>query len=83
MLFIRYVLSCWDFRKVYFEGPEFNTVTFASAIGKSLDLEGVLKQHDYYDGRYWDVHILALYRDRFPDELLRQSLSIDEGQTPE
>ncbi|MCK9896301.1 GNAT family N-acetyltransferase [Frankia sp. AgB32] len=67
-LFVRYVFDIWPFRKLYFEVPEFNYPQFAAAdransAGGSLELEGRLRRHDFYRGRYWDRLILAVYRD--------------------
>ncbi|WP_256788246.1 phosphopantetheine-binding protein [Frankia sp. AvcI1] len=68
-LFVRYVFDIWPFRKLYFEVPEFNYPQFAGAdreksAGGALELEGRLRRHDFYRGRYWDRLILAVYRDR-------------------
>jgi RimJ/RimL family protein N-acetyltransferase/acyl carrier protein len=68
-LFVRYIFDVWPFRKLYFEVPEFNYPQFAGAdransAGGSLVLEGRLRRHDFYRGRYWDRLVLAVYRDR-------------------
>ncbi|WP_163549213.1 phosphopantetheine-binding protein [Candidatus Frankia nodulisporulans] len=65
-LFVRYIFDIWPFRKLYFELPEFNYPQFsgadrANAAGGALELEGRLRGHDYYHGRYWDRLILAAY----------------------
>lgn len=60
-LFIEYIFKGWAFRKLYFEVPEFNYLQFASGEGKLFQLEGRLREHDYYDGRYWDRLFLAVY----------------------
>jgi RimJ/RimL family protein N-acetyltransferase/acyl carrier protein len=67
-LFVRYVFDIWPFRKLYFEVPEFNYPQFSGAdrkksAGGALELEGRLRRHDFYRGRYWDRLILAVYRD--------------------
>ncbi|EIV95372.1 acetyltransferase [Frankia sp. QA3] len=67
-LFVRYVFDIWPFRKLYFEVPEFNYPQFAGAdrgnsAGGALEIEGRLRKHDFYRGRYWDRLILAVYRD--------------------
>ncbi|WP_261565693.1 acetyltransferase [Frankia gtarii] len=67
-LFVRYVFDIWPFRKLYFEVPEFNYPQFAGADrknspGGALAIEGRLRKHDFYHGRYWDRLILAVYRD--------------------
>ncbi|THJ76358.1 phosphopantetheine-binding protein [Candidatus Frankia alpina] len=67
-LFVRYIFDIWPFRKLYFEVPEFNYPQFAGADrknspGGALEIEGRLRKHDFYHGRYWDRLILAVYRD--------------------
>jgi len=63
-LFINYVFSHFPLRKLYVQAPEFNLPQFASAITAGLFVEeGCLKDHQYFDDRYWDMHILALYRE--------------------
>lgn len=61
-IFIRYVFATWNFRKMYFEVPEFNTQLFESGEGKVFSEEGRLRDHAYYRGRFWDVVTYALYR---------------------
>ena len=61
-LFVEYVFTCWDFRKLYLEMPEFNLPQFASGLGSLFAEEARLREHVYYDGRHWDKVILALYR---------------------
>ncbi|MCM3886336.1 acetyltransferase [Frankia sp. R82] len=65
-LFVRYIFDIWPFRKLYFELPEFNYPQFSgagreNAAGGPLELEGRLRRHDYYRGRYWDRLVLAAY----------------------
>jgi hypothetical protein len=62
-LFIDYTFRCWNFRKLYMELPAFNLAQFGRGIGRMLVEEARLREHMYYDGRYWDKLILALYRD--------------------
>lgn len=62
-LFLHYVFTTWNFRKVYMETLEFNFAQFRSGAGKYFDVEGCLRQHEYYQGRYWDYYLLAIYRD--------------------
>ncbi|SNQ50638.1 Acetyltransferase, ribosomal protein N-acetylase [Frankia canadensis] len=73
-LFVRYIFDIWPFRKLYFEVPEFNYPQFAGAdransADGSLILEGRLRRHDFYRGRYWDRLILAVYRDAAGDDI--------------
>jgi RimJ/RimL family protein N-acetyltransferase len=62
-LLVDYLFRLWAFRKLYFEALEFNATDFESAIGRYVVEEGRLRMHEYYDGRYWDVCVLALYRE--------------------
>jgi hypothetical protein len=64
-LFLDYVFTCWDFRKLYMEVPEFNMPQFASGLGRLIAEEGRLRGHYWFDGRHWDQVILALYRARW------------------
>lgn len=61
-LFINYLFTNWDFRKLYGETVGFSFDSTRSGLGAFFVEEGALKEHYYYDGRYWDVHILALHR---------------------
>ena len=67
-LFLDYVFDCWDFRKLYMELPEFNMTPLASAVGRLLTVEGRMRKHEYFRGRYWDKLIVALYRDSWARE---------------
>jgi hypothetical protein len=62
-LFIDYTFRCWNFRKLYMEMPAFNLGQFGRGVGRMLVEEGRLREHMYYDGRYWDKVTLALYRE--------------------
>lgn len=64
-LFLNYLFTTWDFRKIYFESLSFNFIQFRSGLGKHFHQEGLLRGHYYFADRYWDNHILALYRDEF------------------
>lgn len=59
-LLLRYVFAIYPFRKVYFESPEFAVHDFRSSLGTLLAVEGILTEHLYYDGRYWDMYVLAM-----------------------
>jgi len=59
-LLLRYVFAVYPLRKVYFESPEFAVHDFRTALGELLPVEGVLREHLYYDGRHWDKYILAV-----------------------
>jgi RimJ/RimL family protein N-acetyltransferase len=70
-LFCDYQFATWSLRKLYLETPEFNCGRFLGAIGRYCHVEGVLRDHEYFDGRYWDSVSLAVYRadvERFAQE---------------
>lgn len=62
-LFLNYVFSNWNFRKIYAETSELSSWTFASGAGRYFEVEGTLREHEYYGGRYWDTYVLAFWRD--------------------
>jgi hypothetical protein len=62
-LFVEYVFTCWSFQKLYLKVPEYNLHQFKSGIGRFFELEGRLRRHLYYGGRFWDQCVLALYRE--------------------
>ncbi|WP_322756369.1 phosphopantetheine-binding protein [Frankia sp. Cas3] len=61
-LFVRYLFQVWNLRKLYMEVPEFNYELIASGEGRRFDIEGRLRDFNYYDGRFWDEYLLALCR---------------------
>jgi hypothetical protein len=62
-MFIDYLFTTWPLRKLYFESLEFNAEQFASVFVKLFDIEGTLRDHEFFDGRYWDLVVGALYRE--------------------
>lgn len=62
-LFATYLFMTWPFRKVYFEVVEYNLSSFRRALTDLFRVEGRLEDHLYYGGRFWDMYLLALYRD--------------------
>jgi RimJ/RimL family protein N-acetyltransferase len=64
-LFVNYLFAEFGFRKLYGEVIEYNLEPFVSAVGRWLEPEAVLRGHELHAGRYWDVHVLALWRERF------------------
>ncbi len=72
-LFIDYLFAVMNLRKIYFDVPGFNFDTSLGRLGRWFRTEGTLRDHDYYGGRYWDQHILALYRDDWAEPAPRAS----------
>jgi RimJ/RimL family protein N-acetyltransferase len=63
-LFTRHLFRIFPLRKLYLEIPGFNWDQLSSGEGNYFQTEGVLRDHVYYAGRYWDQHICAIYPDR-------------------
>ena len=59
-LFVNYPL-----RKVYIDIYDYNKQSLKSNIDAGFIEEGLLKEHRYYDGKYYDMHLLGLTRERF------------------
>jgi RimJ/RimL family protein N-acetyltransferase len=66
-LFLRYVFTCWNFRKLYMDVAQYNFDQFASGAGKFFEIEGRLRDYSWYGGRYWDKLILSVSRETFRD----------------
>lgn len=62
-LAIDYAFETWPWRKLYLEVPEYNLESFRSGLDRYFVCEGSLREHVYLDGRYWDVHVLAITRE--------------------
>lgn len=68
-LFVDYVFRVFDFRKLYGEVLEFNFAQFESGLSsESFEIEGRLKEHEYHDGKYWDLVYISLFRDDWQSE---------------
>jgi RimJ/RimL family protein N-acetyltransferase len=62
LLGFNYAFQTWPFRKIYMEVSETSYEAFRSGLGRFFTEEGRLQQHCFWDGRYQDVFILAVYR---------------------
>jgi RimJ/RimL family protein N-acetyltransferase len=65
VLLLNYVFTAWEMRKLYMEVIDYNLPQFGSGLDRYFAEEACLKQHEYAFGRYWDIHILAIYREAF------------------
>ncbi|HWC28319.1 MAG TPA: GNAT family protein [Solirubrobacteraceae bacterium] len=93
-LFIESVLLCfnygfatWPFRKIYMEATETSYSSFKSGLGRLFSEEGRLREHSYWNGRYVDLLILAVYRATWAAnvgllERLCEGPHVDAGKTP-
>lgn len=63
-LFVDFVFTGWNFRKIYIDVAAFNAPQFGSFLER-CEMEGRLKDHLYLDGEYWDLVTYALWRDQW------------------
>ncbi|CAN5732722.1 spermidine N1-acetyltransferase [soil metagenome] len=82
ILFIDYLFAVLNLRKIYFDVPGFNYETSLGRLGRLFRTEGTLVDHNYYAGRYWDQHILALYRDDWSALAERAAAFSRRGASP-
>lgn len=62
MLTFNYAFLTWPFRKIYMEVSETSYPAFRTGLGRFFAEEGRLREHAFWDDRYVDVMILAVYR---------------------
>jgi RimJ/RimL family protein N-acetyltransferase len=63
LLGFHYAFSTWPFRKIYMEATEESYRAFKSGLGRFFVEEGRLKEHSFWNGRFMDLLILAVYRE--------------------
>jgi RimJ/RimL family protein N-acetyltransferase len=62
LLFLRYLFSFYNLRKLYADVYEFNQIAFKTLTNAGFQSEGFTPEHILYSGTYWGMHRLALYR---------------------
>jgi RimJ/RimL family protein N-acetyltransferase len=62
LLVFHYAFMTWPLRKIYMETSEDSLRRFGSGLGSFFSEEGRLREHTYWNGRYIDVVIVAVYR---------------------
>ena len=66
LLFFDYLFRTFRMRKIYIEITEYNEgLSELGHLSIFLEQEGLFRQHKFRDGQYWDVRLLALYRERW------------------
>ena len=73
-LFAKFLFQTFRLRKLYLEVPSFNLPLLGSVIVAVGHLEGVLREHVYYDGRFWDRHVIAIYKEDVASKSMRDVL---------
>jgi RimJ/RimL family protein N-acetyltransferase len=68
LLFVNYLWQNWNFRKIYAETPEFSASQFSSGAGKYFVEEGRLREHQFFQGRYWDYIIYSMTRELWQEK---------------
>ena len=71
LLGFHYAFSTWPFRKIYMEATEESYQAFKSGLGRWFAQEGQLKEHVFWNGRYIDLMILAVYRETWAQQASR------------
>jgi len=59
--FVRYLFHTFPMRKLYVEVPGFNWPQMRSGEGRLFEVEGIMRDHEFYAGRYWDRYLCAIY----------------------
>ena len=67
LLGFNYAFLTWPFRKIYMEVSETSYEAFRSGLRNFFTEEGHLREHAFWDGRYVDVFVLAVYRATWAD----------------
>jgi RimJ/RimL family protein N-acetyltransferase len=68
IVFIDYVFASWNLLKLYGESMGFNFGQFARQDNRRMKtedvfrVEGILREHSYLGGRFWDKIITAMYK---------------------
>lgn len=65
MLFVEHLFRSWPLRKLYAEVLAGDLDDVASGVGRLFVEEGRLVAHEYVDGGWSDLHVLALFRERW------------------
>ena len=74
LLLADHLFRNWNFRKIYFESAAFNYAQFASGAAGYFEEEARLKDHTFYDGRYWDLVIGSVTRAGLQEAHARRDL---------
>lgn len=68
LLFVDYLFQNWTFRKVYAETTEFSAAHFSSGARVLFEEEGRFRDHQYFQGRYWDYIYYSLTRKHWEEQ---------------
>lgn len=82
VLFVEHVFMHFDLRKLYLESSVLSVPQFESALDRLVRVEGSLREHQYFAGRFVDVLICALYRDDFFASEIRRTVIASLQSSP-
>lgn len=83
MLFVDHLFRGWPLRKLYAEVLGGHIDDVASGVGRLFVEEGRLAAHEYVDGAWSDLHILALFRERWERDAPRLLRGLVPGHAPD
>ncbi|GHF66564.1 RimJ/RimL family protein N-acetyltransferase [Amycolatopsis bartoniae] len=66
VLFADYLFAVLPLRKLYLRSIEYSFAQYRALLDRGYaEIEGVLREHEYFGGRYWDVFLLVVDRGNF------------------
>ncbi len=65
IIFYNYIFKIKPLRKIYCTVYEYNKQSLKLLETAGFEQEGILKKHRYIDGKYYDMFIMALSREKF------------------
>lgn len=71
ILFLNYLFCHFGFRKVYSEVYAFNSHVVRIAEKAGFTIEGCLKEHRWWNGKFWDQYIYTITEHNFQSGLKR------------
>lgn len=83
-LFIAFLFRTWPLRKLYAEVSGWNWEQFARGAGTVFENEGMFREHEFFEGRFWDQHIVSIARERWDSLVpLFETLYTTHEQSPD
>lgn len=76
--FLSYCFRTFGLRKITASIPGWNWQQFAGGVDQYFVVEGVLRDHDEYDGRFWDRRLISFFAPDWNDRVapsLRQAFA--------
>ncbi len=84
-LLVDWLFRSLPFRKVYMEVYEYNLAVASMLRKAGFVEEAVLKDDRFRDGRYWDLHILTVYREQWSAiraRILGAASAVEQAASP-